>query len=128
MFDIFCFLLMIIEKYLELQREVDSLKFTRGSVIGSFKLFYLIPFIFLANSPLVFSANKKSELHQREDKILKLRFGIDGTKRYTFAEIGQMYDLSEERIRRIQVSNLRELREISKSSLFQYRRRPLDSK
>ena len=41
------------------------------------------------------------ELPEREEKILRLRFGFDG-KSYTLEEIGKMMDLSRERVRQIE--------------------------
>ena len=46
----------------------------------------------------------------REEKILRLRFGIGTKKSHTFEEIAQMVDVSRERIRQIMMKSLRKIR------------------
>ena len=46
----------------------------------------------------------------REEKILRLRFGIGTKKSHTFEEIAQMVDVSRERIRQIMLKSLRKIR------------------
>ena len=43
-----------------------------------------------------------NKLTDREQLILKLRYGLDGSKVYTLKEVGKLLDLSPERIREIQ--------------------------
>lgn len=49
-------------------------------------------------------------LKQREQEILKLRFGLEGHARMTLAEIATGYDLTRERIRQIEIKALEKLR------------------
>ena len=46
----------------------------------------------------------------REEKVLRLRFGIGTKKSHTFEEIAQMVDVSRERIRQIMLKSLRKIR------------------
>jgi hypothetical protein len=55
-------------------------------------------------------------LTPRQAKVLKLRFGIDVHTDYTLEEVGQVFDLSRERIRQIEAKALKSLRHPSKSS------------
>jgi RNA polymerase primary sigma factor len=51
-----------------------------------------------------------STLNNREEKILKMRFGIGGHRDHTLEEVGQDFDLSRERIRQIEDKALRKLK------------------
>ncbi|MEZ4464350.1 MAG: sigma factor-like helix-turn-helix DNA-binding protein [bacterium] len=46
----------------------------------------------------------------RESRVLRLRFGIGVRQGYTLEEVGEVFDLTRERIRRIQAQALRALR------------------
>jgi len=52
-----------------------------------------------------------SSLSEREEKILRMRFGIGYNDSYTLDEIGSCYKLTKERIRQIVKSALRKLKE-----------------
>lgn len=54
--------------------------------------------------------NLLSSLQPREEKILRLRFGIDGQPAETLEKIGQSFNVSKERIRQIEKKALRKLR------------------
>jgi RNA polymerase sigma factor (sigma-70 family) len=64
------------------------------------------------NNSLV--SNKVREILEgltpREKKVLILRFGIDGGKEHTCEEIAEMFDLTRERIRQIEVKALRKMK------------------
>ena len=49
-------------------------------------------------------------LTEREAKILILRFGLNGTKKHTLKELGEIFGITRERIRQIQKGALRKLR------------------
>lgn len=48
-------------------------------------------------------------LPPRQAKILRLRFGIDCNKEHTLEEVAEMYDLSRDRIRQIELEAFRRL-------------------
>ncbi len=49
------------------------------------------------------------ELDEKEEKVLRLRFGLDGQEPKTLKEIGEMMSLSRERIRQIEAQALEKL-------------------
>jgi RNA polymerase primary sigma factor len=51
-----------------------------------------------------------STLNQREEKVLRMRFGIGEKQDHTLEEVGQDFDLSRERIRQIEDKALRKLK------------------
>lgn len=54
-------------------------------------------------------------LTEREEKVLRLRFGLDGNSEHTLEEIGQSFGLTRERIRQIQDKALNKLRHPTRS-------------
>ncbi len=57
-------------------------------------------------------------LSDREREIIKLRFGLTDGQHYTLSEIGQIYDLSRERVRQIQAKAMRKLRHPRRQALL----------
>jgi len=55
-----------------------------------------------------------AELTPREEKVMKMRYGIDHPRHYSLEEIGQVFDLTRERIRQIEVKALRKLRHVKR--------------
>ena len=49
-------------------------------------------------------------LTDREQKILKLRFGLEDGKSHTLEEVGQEFSVTRERIRQIEAKALAKLR------------------
>lgn len=56
----------------------------------------------------------------REERILKLYFGLDGEKSHTLEEIGEKFKLTRERVRQIKEKALRRLRHSSRSKVLRY--------
>ncbi len=54
-------------------------------------------------------------LTQREEKVLKLRFGIEDGRTRTLEEVGREFNVTRERIRQIEAKALRKLRHPSRS-------------
>ncbi len=59
-----------------------------------------------------------ASLQPREEKILRLRFGMDGHPAETLERIGQSFKVSKERIRQIEKKALRKLKHPSKQMLL----------
>ena len=56
-----------------------------------------------------------STLNDREQKVLKLRFGLEDGRARTLEEVGREFDVTRERIRQIEAKALRKLRHPSRS-------------
>ncbi|MEB3104904.1 MAG: sigma-70 family RNA polymerase sigma factor [Cyanobacteriota bacterium] len=54
-----------------------------------------------------------SQLNEREQKILRLRFGLEGSEPLTLAEIGRQINVSRERVRQLEAKALMKLRLMS---------------
>jgi RNA polymerase primary sigma factor len=57
-------------------------------------------------------------LTPREEKVLKMRFGVDDGGEHTLEEVGQSFAVTRERIRQIESKALRKLRQPSRSRLL----------
>ncbi len=57
-----------------------------------------------------YAADALSKLSPREERILRLRFGMNGSRAHTLSEIGQQLNLTRERIRQIEAAALGKLR------------------
>jgi len=58
-------------------------------------------------------------LTPREEKVLKMRFGIDVASEHTLEEVGKDFGVTRERVRQIEVKALRKLRHPSRSKDLQ---------
>ena len=54
-------------------------------------------------------------LTEREEKVLRLRFGLDDGRARTLEEVGKEFNVTRERIRQIEAKALRKLRHPSRS-------------
>ena len=54
-------------------------------------------------------------LTEREQKVLRLRFGLDDGRPRTLEEVGREFNVTRERIRQIEAKALRKLRHPSRS-------------
>jgi RNA polymerase primary sigma factor len=59
-----------------------------------------------------------STLAPREERVLKMRFGIGERSNHTLEEVGQNFEVTRERIRQIEAKALRKLRHPSRSHLL----------
>ena len=57
-------------------------------------------------------------LSDRENQILKMRFGVDRDRPMTLEEVGQEFNLTRERIRQIEAKALRKLRHPSRANVL----------
>lgn len=57
-----------------------------------------------------------SELSLREERVLRMRFGIDMNRDHTLEEVGEQFDVTRERVRQIEAKALRKLRHPIRSS------------
>lgn len=77
------------------------------------------PFKMLENS----EASKRIEevlstLTEREEKIIRMRFGIGVSGEHTLEEVGRYFNLTRERIRQIEIKALKKLRHPARSKLL----------
>ena len=57
-------------------------------------------------------------LTPREEKVIKMRFGLDDGSEHTLEEVGQRFSVTRERIRQIEAKALRKLRHPSRSRML----------
>ena len=55
-------------------------------------------------------------LTPREEKVLKLRFGLEDGRTRTLEEVGREFNVTRERIRQIEAKALRKLRQPGRST------------
>jgi RNA polymerase primary sigma factor len=59
--------------------------------------------------------NVLNTLTPREEKVLRLRYGVDDGRPRTLEEVGKEFNVTRERIRQIEAKALRKLRHPSRS-------------
>jgi RNA polymerase primary sigma factor len=109
-----------VEKILNLGAEPISLNMpigeessTLGDLIADEQS--VSPSDLLLEKDLIYHTRKLlSSLSPREEKILRLRFGIESNGEYTLGEIGRQFGLSRERIRQIEAKAIDRLRDPNK--------------
>ncbi|MEK9155923.1 MAG: RNA polymerase sigma factor RpoD [Patescibacteria group bacterium] len=60
-----------------------------------------------------------NELSPREQKILKMRFGLETGRTHTLEEVGQEFGVTRERIRQIEAKALQKLRKLEHSEILE---------
>ncbi len=114
-----------VRKVMKISQEPISLE----TPIGEDEDSHLGDFIEDKKSPspvdAVISSNLKEQtgsvlktLTPREEKVLRMRFGVDGSSEHTLEEVGQSFAVTRERIRQIEAKALRKLRHPSRSRLL----------
>ena len=83
---------------------------------------FLIDHAVVSPSEAVINLNLREQTAQvlktltpREEKIIKMRFGLDDGSEHTLEEVGQNFAVTRERIRQIEAKALRKLRHPSRS-------------
>jgi RNA polymerase primary sigma factor len=61
------------------------------------------------------TSNVLRSLTAREEKVIKMRFGLEDGSEHTLEEVGQSFAVTRERIRQIEAKALRKLRHPSRS-------------
>jgi RNA polymerase primary sigma factor len=59
-----------------------------------------------------------SSLTAREERVLRMRFGMGMTTDHTLEEVGQQFSVTRERIRQIEAKVLRKLKHPTRSRLL----------
>ncbi len=59
-----------------------------------------------------------SSLTEREEKIIRMRFGIGVGTEHTLEEVGKFFNLTRERIRQIEIKALKKLRHPARSKML----------
>ncbi len=110
----------------ELGREPTSEEISLETPIGEEEDSHLGDFIedkaVVSPSDAVINLNLKEQtssvlktLTPREEKVIKMRFGLDDGSEHTLEEVGQSFAVTRERIRQIEAKALRKLRHPSRS-------------
>jgi RNA polymerase primary sigma factor len=74
--------------------------------------------VMLKNSLKKLLRNALTELDAKEEKVIRQRFGLDGAEPKTLKEIGEMLNLSRERIRQIEAQALDKLNRSQRCQLL----------
>jgi RNA polymerase primary sigma factor len=64
------------------------------------------------------TARVLSTLSPREERVIKMRFGLEDGSEHTLEEVGQNFEVTRERIRQIEAKALRKLRHSSRSTML----------
>ncbi|MBE8162673.1 MAG: RNA polymerase sigma factor RpoD [Bdellovibrionaceae bacterium] len=115
-----------VQKVLKIAKEPISLETPMGEEDS-----YLGDFIedtkVVTPSQAIFSLNLSEQSRQvlatltpREEKVLRMRFGIGEESDHTLEEVGQGFNVTRERIRQIEAKALKKLRHLSRSDKLKY--------
>ena len=87
----------------------------------------LNPFENLSNKSLAAEITQTiGQLDEREEKIIRLRFGLDGEPPKTLEEVGRVFGITRERIRQLQNASLMRMRRMMDERNRQRTRRELE--
>ena len=111
-----------IRKVMRIAQEPISLETPVGEEEESHLGDFLIDHASVSPSEAVINLNLREQTAQvlktltpREEKIIKMRFGLDDGSEHTLEEVGQNFAVTRERIRQIEAKALRKLRHPSRS-------------
>jgi RNA polymerase primary sigma factor len=111
-----------IRKVLRVAQEPISLETPVGEEDESHLGDFLVDQAGLSPSDAVINLNLREQTAQvlktltpREEKIVKMRFGLEDGSEHTLEEVGQNFAVTRERIRQIEAKALRKLRHPSRS-------------
>jgi RNA polymerase primary sigma factor len=112
-----------VRKILKIAQEPISLETPIGEEEDSHLGDFIEDKTAVSPSEAVMSLNLKEQteamlktLTPREERIIKMRFGLDDGSEHTLEEVGQSFAVTRERIRQIEAKALRKLRHPSRSS------------
>jgi RNA polymerase primary sigma factor len=111
-----------VRKVMRIAQEPISLETPVGEEEESHLGDFLIDHAVVSPSEAVINLNLREQTAQvlktltpREEKIIKMRFGLDDGSEHTLEEVGQNFAVTRERIRQIEAKALRKLRHPSRS-------------
>jgi RNA polymerase primary sigma factor len=111
-----------VRKVMRIAQEPNSLETPVGEEEESHLGDFLIDHAVVSPSEAVINLNLREQTAQvlktltpREEKIIKMRFGLDDGSEHTLEEVGQNFAVTRERIRQIEAKALRKLRHPSRS-------------
>src|SRR5690349_2793739 len=111
-----------VRKVLKIAQEPISLETPIGEEEDSHLGDFIEDKSILSPSDAVINLNLKEQtssvlktLTPREEKVIKMRFGLDDGSEHTLEEVGQSFAVTRERIRQIEAKALRKLRHPSRS-------------
>ncbi|MGH9466611.1 MAG: RNA polymerase sigma factor RpoD [Terriglobales bacterium] len=111
-----------VRKVLKIAQEPISLETPIGEEEDSHLGDFIEDRAVISPSDAVINVNLKEQTSQvlktltpREEKVVKMRFGLDDGSEHTLEEVGQSFAVTRERIRQIEAKALRKLRHPSRS-------------
>ncbi|HXE74917.1 MAG TPA: RNA polymerase sigma factor RpoD [Candidatus Xenobia bacterium] len=111
-----------VRKVMKIAQEPISLETPIGEEEDSHLGDFIEDKAIVSPSDAVISLNLKEQtesvlktLTPREEKVIKMRFGLDDGSEHTLEEVGQSFQVTRERIRQIEAKALRKLRHPSRS-------------
>ena len=116
-----------VRKVMKIAQEPISLETPIGEEEDSHLGDFIEDKALLSPSDAVIKLNLKEQtdsilktLTPREEKVIKMRFGLDDGSEHTLEEVGQSFAVTRERIRQIEAKALRKLRHPSRSKKLKF--------